>query len=252
MKTKNLRIKCSNCGYKNKVPFNGFFVEGEKYAVYSPRYPLELLRCERCRKVIEEGPTMSLFGEAFRMLYLKSLFEDFCKYLDGKLRWTESKDKEWTDSVLKFFGEKNKVEAIPYVEEFEHMRVDYIWRFNLDRYSICDIELAVEHEGQEKSIDTLVEEEIQHLIDLKAKNKVGIFYPRMGDEKELIEKIRNKIASQSSPFRIECEKYLIMLGYTTTKMGKRAMLFKGFIFDQNGTLQEQTEQTILQKPSIKT
>jgi hypothetical protein len=227
-------------------------VKGEKYTSYISRYLLEFLRCEKCGKVIEERGTISLFREALRMIYLKSLFEDFCKYLDGKLRWTESKDKEWTDSVLKFFSEKNKAEAIPYIEEFEHMRVDYIWRFNPDRYSIFDIELAVEHEGQEKNIDTLVGEEIQHLIDLKAKNKVGIFYPRMGDEKEFIEKIRNKIASQSGPFRIEYEKYLIMLGYTTTKMGKRAMLFKGFIFDQMGTLQEQTEQTILQKLSIKT
>jgi hypothetical protein len=35
-------------------------------------------------------------------------------------------------------------------------------------------------------------------------------------------------------------------------MGKRAILFRGFILDQNGTLQEKIEQTILQKPSIKT
>jgi hypothetical protein len=40
---------------------------------------------------------------------------------------------------------------------------------------IYDIELAVEHEGQVKDVDTLLKKEIQHLIDIKAKNKVGIF-----------------------------------------------------------------------------
>jgi hypothetical protein len=29
----------------------------------------------------------------------------------------------------------------------------------------------------------------QHLVDLKARNKIAIFYPRMGDEKDLIEEI---------------------------------------------------------------
>ena len=211
------------------------------------------LKCEKCGEVLKgRETTISLAIKGLEMIYLKSLFEDFCKYLDGKLRWTETKHKEWTDSILKFFSEKNKAEVIPYVEEFNHMMVDYIWRYNPERYSMFDIELAVEHEGQEKDITTLVEKEIQHLIDLKARNKVGIFYPRMGDEKEFIKKIKNRIASQSTAFKINDEKYLIILGYATTKMGKRAILFKGFILDQNGTLQEQMEQTILQKPSIKT
>jgi len=245
--------KCPNCGHNNKVPYDTFFMESKNHALAISRYPLAYLKCEKCGEVLkEQRTTISLALKGLEMIYLKSLFEDFCKYLDGKLRWTKSKHKEWTDTILKFFSEKNKAEVIPHVEEFNHMLVDYIWRYNPDRYSIFDIEIAVEHEGEEKDITTLLEKEIQHLIDLKARNKIGIFYPRMGDEKEFIEKIKNRIASQSDVFRINDEKYLIILGYATTKMGKRAILFRGFILDQNGTLQEKIEQTILQKSSIKT
>jgi len=181
------------------------------------------------------------------MILLETLFGEFCRYLDGKLYWTKSKSKEWTDTVLSFFRKKNKTETIPYAEEQEHMKIDYIWRYDPKRYLINDIELAVEHEGEENDVATLVNKEIQHLVDLKARNKIAIFYPRMGDEKDLIEEIQRKIKSQSDIMKISQEKYLIILGYSTTKKSKRAILFKGFIFNQNGDLEKQMEQTIFQR-----
>jgi hypothetical protein len=246
---KNLKVKCRTCGYKNRIPFNEFIVKqtASEFKVYIPRYSLEVVKCKKCGKVIGE-PTIEVFKETvIKMILLERLFSDFCSYQDGKLSWSETKDKEWTDLVLKFFNEMNNAETIPYVEEYNYMDVDYIWRFNPDRYSVYDIELAVEHEGQVKDVDTLSKEEIQHLIDIKAKNKVGIFYPSLGDEKEFVEKIKHKIVSQSPPFQTPNEMYLIMLGYAVRRKGIKAILFKGFIFNQKGDLEKQMEQTILQK-----
>lgn len=180
------------------------------------------------------------------VVFLGSLFDEFCDYLDGKLKWSKTKAKEWTDTVLKFFREKNKAESIPYVELKEYMRVDYIWRYDPARYSIHDIELAVEHEGEVRKVDNLVKEEVQHLIDLKARGKVGIFYPARGDEKELIEKTQQRIKAQDQKIILPYEKYLIILGYATTKKGKRAILFKGFFLNGKGDIEEERERVILQ------
>jgi hypothetical protein len=181
------------------------------------------------------------------MIFLETLFDEFCKYLDGKLSWGESKDKEWTETVLEFFSQKNRSESIPFIEIKEHMSVDYILRYDPNRYSTYDIELAVEHEGQERDVETLINEEVQHLIDLKARNKVGIFYPRLGEETDLIERIQQKIKNQSGDMKLPYEKYLIILGYATFRQGKRSILFKGFIFNNQGEIENQMERIIFQK-----
>lgn len=183
-------------------------------------------------------------------VWLDSLFEDFCQYLNGKLNWSKTKPSEWTDTIWKFFSEKNRTESIPYIEIREHMRVDYMWRYDPSRYSVYDIELAVEHEGEERKVDILVNEEIQHLTDLKARNRIGIFYPAQGDEKELIEKIQKRIKAQSMTSPLE--KYLIILGYTTRKAGKRAILFRGFFFDEKGDLEKRKQYIIFQAIEKKT
>jgi hypothetical protein len=181
------------------------------------------------------------------MIFLDTLFDEFCKYLDGKLSWSESKDKEWTETVFGFFSQKNKLEIIPFKEAKEYMSVDYIWRYDPNRYSTYDIELVVEHEGQEKDVETLISEEVQHLVDIKAKNKIGIFYPRLGDEKDLIEKIKHKIRSQSNDMKLPYEKFLIILGYATTRNSRRCILFKGFTFNNQGEIENQMERIIFQK-----
>lgn len=216
----------------------------------------EVVKCKKCAKVIGK-PAIHILGQTvvsviIMTIFLEGFFKDFCSYLEGKLSWTETKDKEWTKCVLNFFKEKNKAETIPFIERTNHMDVDYIWRYSPNNYSFSDIELAVEHEGQEKDINVLLTEEIQHLIDLKANHKVGIFYISLGDEKEFIEKIKRMIAYQLPTNQTTNERYLIILGYTVRKAGKKSILFKGFFFDGKGEIEKHIEQTILQQSSSAT
>lgn len=188
------------------------------------------------------------------MIYLNTLFDEFCKYLDKKLKWTQTQKGLWTNIIFEFFSGINKKETIPYTEKKDYMRIDYIWRYAFpNRYSIHDIELAVEHEGINRRIKEIIESEVQHLIDLKAKNKIGIFYISQGSEKKFLEEISKRIKAQSDLFKLFtenpyiCEKYLIILGYaTTTPRGERAILFKGFIFNVEGEKEGEMEKIILQ------
>jgi len=54
-----LRMKCSKCGYWNRIPVNKIFIEQPssepKVRVMIPMYePLEVAKCEKCGKVIAE------------------------------------------------------------------------------------------------------------------------------------------------------------------------------------------------------
>ena len=56
---RRLRMKCSDCGHWNRVPFNKIFIEQKspepKVKVLIPMYePLEVTKCKKCRKVIAE------------------------------------------------------------------------------------------------------------------------------------------------------------------------------------------------------
>jgi hypothetical protein len=185
-------------------------------------------------------------------VYLTALFGEFCKYVDGKLKWSETKPKEWTELIWKFFDEQKAKEATPFIREEGFMLIDHIWRYPAN-YSIDDIELAVEHEGLERNIDVLVKEEIRHLIDLKARNKIGIFYPRRAEEKDFLGKISESIKRQSESFRID-ENYLIILGYPDRKsiegVVKPVILIRGFFFDEFGEEIDEREQVVLQSETI--
>jgi len=55
----NLRMKCSSCGYWNRIPVNKIFIEQPtsepKVKAYIPMYePLEVVKCKKCRKIIAE------------------------------------------------------------------------------------------------------------------------------------------------------------------------------------------------------
>lgn len=180
------------------------------------------------------------------MVFLESMFEEFCNHLDGKLKWSarELTAKQWTKTIFDFFDQLNTKESVPFVVTKDFMRIDYVWRYDSSKYSTSDIELALEHENAMEKIDSLLEKEIQHLIDIKARSKVGIFYIPQGDEKEFIQKIKERIKRQT--MRSNYEKYLIILGYATTYHKQRAILFKGFLFDQDGELKEQKEKIVLQ------
>jgi len=181
------------------------------------------------------------------MVYLPSLFEEFCKYFDGKLKWSdrENKPQAWTEAIFSFFKEqKGKPDNAPFKEEKEFMRIDYIWRYDSPSYPTKDIELAIEHENKMERIDTLVNEEVQHLVDIKARNKIGIFYIPQGDEEEFIQKIQNRIKMQSMYSSLE--KYLIILAYSTTHRKEKSILVKGFFFDEKGNLTEKKQKIISQ------
>jgi len=66
----------------------------------------------------------------------------------------------------------------------EYMLIDQIW---LEQYQ--EIILALEHEHRGANINYLLDKEVSHLIDLRAMNKIGIFYPNLGNEKTLINNI---------------------------------------------------------------
>jgi len=181
------------------------------------------------------------------MILLPTLFNDFCTYMDGKLKWAKPKGKAWTDTIFSFFSAANQKEIIPYIELKEYMYVDYIWRYDPKRYgNLSDIEMALEHEGGTYVVREILADEVSQLVDIKARYKIGIFYPSPGDEAALLDGIAKMIGSQSDSVRQKQEEYLIILGYTTTKEGRRVIQFKGFIFDNKGQVTDKLERMISQ------
>jgi len=74
------------------------------------------------------------------------------------------------------------------------MLIDAIWRYPTPQYTDEEIQVALEHEISKRRVSDFLKEEIQRLIDIKAKYKIGIFYPSSEvDEKELKEGIEKKI-----------------------------------------------------------
>jgi hypothetical protein len=69
----------------------------------------------------------------------------------------------------------------------------------------------------------------------------------LGEETDLIERIKQKIKNQSGDMKLPYEKYLIILGYATFRQGKRSILFKGFIFNSQGEMEKQMQRVIFQK-----
>ena len=75
--------------------------------------------------------------------------------------------------------------------------------------------LAVEYENRCK-IDEFLTKQIQRLIDVKADNKIAITYPTLGEESNLIERIRDKIENCARRYSTS-ENYLIVFGFSTSK-----------------------------------
>jgi hypothetical protein len=165
------------------------------------------------------------------MIDFNSLFNEFCEYLDGKIKWS-GKKSDLTKIMFDFFKGRNQKEHIPLIEIKEYMRIDYIWRYKTPEYSSDTIALALEHEVSEKKINDILNNEVQHLIDIKAERKIGIFYPTTGDVKSLKDGIEERL-KKARPLSSMSEKYLFIFVLPTTQEGVRSMLFKGFIFSWN-------------------
>jgi len=166
------------------------------------------------------------FGNKNMFYSLETIFKEFCDYLDGKVKWSEKK-VDLTKLIFEFFSKNIKEDKL--VEKKEYMNLDYILRGKIPEYSTNDIVLAVEHEVSYRKPEDVISHEVQHLADIEAKYKIGIFYPSAGDEERLKEKIQKTI-SRASYLSVPWEEYLFVFGSPTTSGGKRSILFKAFCF----------------------
>ncbi len=165
------------------------------------------------------------------MIYLSPLpkiFTEFCDYLDGKIKWS-GKKTNLTELIFQFFSHLITKEQSPFIEEKEYMNLDHIIRHKMPDYSDNMIELALEHEVTQRKPLDVISSEVQHLVDIKAKYKVGIFYPSAGDEDELKNEIQKKI-EQAGYLSVPWEEYLFIFGFPTTQGAKRSILFKAIHF----------------------
>jgi len=181
------------------------------------------------------------------LVSLARVFDEFCAYFDGKMRWSAAKDSEWTDKVLSFFSDLRSREEKSFpgyrlVEVREYMNIDYVWRSVVTSGS--HIELAVEHENT-GNVKPFLEQEIQHLIDLKADNKIAITYPHVGDEEKLVRSVCDSVRSD---FRHQKENYLLLLGFATRtgEQAAQAILVKGHFIDSLGRETSSRQKVILQ------
>ena len=163
------------------------------------------------------------------MIPLETLFERFCRYMNGKRRWSD-KDADWTATVGEFLELEAKVQTpdLQYVEE--HLRIDFIWRRPAESL-VGQIELAVEHENVTRELRQLLDSELQHLLDIKAVNKIGIFYINRVDQNDFLDQVEQRIRRQW--LRFDIERYLVVLGYTVS--GRKQIELVGTIFDSKGS-----------------
>jgi len=172
------------------------------------------------------------------LVHLKGLFEDFCDYLDGKLQWSRTKGADWTDLVFRFFEEKASVWSATSASEY--LTVDLVWRGYFQ-----DIVLAVEHEGAHKDVIRILDEEVLHLIDLRASAKIGIFYLSEADEKTLVKNLRERLALRQNKMN---EQYMVVIGRSTRWQRKPSILFRRYLLDGNGKdIEQPLDRVISQK-----
>jgi len=182
-------------------------------------------------------------------LDLADVFTDFTSWLDHKLKWSgiPSVKSVWTKTIFSYFSDLRDRQGFKeyLLEEYNYLNVDYVWIYDRKDYPQQHfIELAVEHENQ-RDVKTFLTQEIQHLIDMKADNKIAITYPHIGREEPLIADICNRI--RWCIRKTESEKYLVILGYPTKMRRKSAINFKGYIIDDTGNELKRTDSTIYQK-----
>lgn len=91
-----------------------------------------------------------------------------------------------------------------------------------------------------------LESEIQHLLDIKADNKIVITYPQLGEENDLVNNVQERIKQYARKLTSIYENYLLILGFATRKSSKPAIRFKGYIFDNSGKLINTIDKIIFQ------
>jgi len=168
-----------------------------------------------CRYTI---PTPEEFYERFR---------DKVSQAQLPKSWEDS--RAWTDSVLAIFDEIGR--DFGYVPKKEWFRIDRTWQIR--HPDISTIVLALEYENTD-SVEEILNDELQKLLDVKAFLKVLMFYPFLSIIEvegeccypEIQEKIR------SARIKNPNEKYVIMSGVYLRELG--AVEFSACIFDPDG------------------
>jgi len=186
------------------------------------------------------------------MIDLENIFKKFCKYLNKKIKWAgkhKTSKTEISSLVFGFFenefSQKGLIKISPY------MLIDAIWRYPTPPYTDEGIQVALEHEISKRKVSDFLKEEIQRFIDIKAKYKIGIFYPPSEvDEKELKEGIEKKLKN-SKYLAIPWEEYLFIFGKPSKKAGENIILFKAihysYDFSENRNLKITTFDPIIIK-----
>ncbi len=106
--------------------------------------------------------------------------------------------------------------------------------------------MAVEHENKGE-VERFLNQEVQHLIDMKADHKIAITYPPLGEETTLIRRIRQRIESCAKKLSTG-EEYMIVLGFATRKKRKSAIRFNAYFIDAQGEFLRRKEHVIYQSP----
>jgi hypothetical protein len=185
----------------------------------------------------------------------KEFFNNFCDYLEGKIKWSgknKTKIEEITALVFKFFDEEfSQKEGL--IKTAPYMLIDAVWRYPRPKYSDECIQIALEHEISKRRTEDFLKEEIQRLVDIKARYKIGIFYPASEvDEKTLISGIESKLKN-SKYLSIPGEEYLFIFGRPTRQAGENVILFRAFHYSydsseyRNVKIESLPEKVIAQK-----
>ncbi len=145
----------------------------------------------------------------------------------------------YTEAILRFFEEEAQKQKVR--PQREYMTLDLVWWSPLTHMT-----LALEHENSHKAINKFLDEEVSHLLDVRADRKVGIFYPSVGDEKILVKNIEERLRYRYQGRPIPYERYLFILGFPTRKQREPAIQFKAYYFDERGKPTIGQEYVILQ------
>jgi len=168
---------------------------------------------------------------------LKSLFDEFREYFDGKLMW--KRRGNINTQILGFY--EKKAEEMRYMRTREYMAIDLVWWSELS-----DIELALQHEVHVRDVPRFFDrktsrygmypQEFRQLRDLKALRKILIVYVSEAAEKNLVQNVERWLAAQRMEMMTTAEEYLVIIGRSVRRESDRkpGVLFHAYIFAYNG------------------
>jgi len=113
------------------------------------------------------------------------------------------------------------------------------------------IQIALEHEISKRRTEDFLKEEIQRLIDIKARYKIGIFYPSSEvDEKKFRGRIEEKLEN-SKYLAIPWEEYMFIFGRPTREAGEAIIFFKAVKYSYDSSEYRNVREEFLSERVIK-